>query len=234
MEFWETSVRFGIGAHFLTYIDIDEGYAVIDYQSFSGDRLDFHQYTFRWYPALVEPPEDWSSIQNYTVVTNDGDVLGVVSNSHHGWAALELPTFGDETIIGVKSNATGSHIVYQYYIEREGQLINISPSSGIWNPTIDFESLEIRGWSTHYSGANAITIYHLIDDRLEEVKRLLWSGDQRIPQAFTAGEWVEIEYVESHWNWSDREHVRFWGMRNMSLEWLWGENPDYVPITELD
>jgi len=49
VEFWETSVRFGIGAHFLTYIDIDEGYAVIDYQSFSGDRLDFHQYTFRWY-----------------------------------------------------------------------------------------------------------------------------------------------------------------------------------------
>jgi len=217
LGFWQNLNMENINSDFLSYITIDEGYALVGYFYESGYQLDFHIYVLRWYleseARSEEMPWQWGEV---VVVKND-EVLGTItsnnlrlSNDIHRRnisSIIELPApFGGYNGILILGHSIGMWEYHELYLVQNGELVYAPEFSYASNPSFDFENQEITSVSPHYSGFNAFSVYHLIDGNLMEVERLILAGDERIAQIFIDGQWETQEYDEARWDRNFRGH----------------------------
>jgi len=215
LEFWQHISMEDINSDFLSYITIDEGYALIEYFHQSGEQLDFHLYRLRWYLGLEARPDEMPWEQVEIVVVKDDEVVGTISSDNwpslfgeHRRLILEFPIpFEGYNGFLIPRVSLGMWDFYKLYFVQNGELVYIPEFARISNPSFDFTTGEVTSVSPTDLGFRG-SIYHLIDGEFVEVERLDLIGDEPKPiaQVFVDGEWIDQEYDEARWDIYFRGH----------------------------
>ena len=205
LYFWENT-------YYMSYIMIDEGYALVGYTYHLGDRYDFHIYLLEWYLDPDDLPEDMRVNRVEVVVLKNNEVVGILSRNSP-WSSRDFPTdfnlfielpdqFNGQHGVVIRNGGIGSFSLFDLYLEYQGELVNIPSFSNILSPSFDFENQVVRSVSPHYLGSNAIRIHRLVDGTFIEVERLIMScsncGVEEHAQILVEGEW-QINEHESQW-----------------------------------